>query len=131
MHSAVHPLFIRTGLLWEAAELDHLRRFLAAIHSPALRHLTILEQPVGDLYRDHWSLTGVGVPAAGTPDEDVYLPGRNVLLLSKSILWCHLHNVPEVALAPLVANPFPDATPEFFRDFTAAVNRAGHMTGPG
>jgi 7-cyano-7-deazaguanine synthase len=123
-YPAVHPLFIRTGLLWEAAELDHLRRFLASIRAPALRDLTILDQPVRDLYGDHWSLTGIGVPEAGTPDEDVYLPGRNVLLLSKSILWCHLHGVPEVALAPLSANPFPDATPEFFGDFSDAVNRA-------
>src|SRR5262249_25773050 len=27
-------------------------------------------------------------------------------------------------MAPLAANPFPDATPEFFRDFAAVVNRA-------
>jgi 7-cyano-7-deazaguanine synthase len=123
-YPAVHPLFVRTGLIWETAELDHLHRFLTAIASPALRPLRILEEPVAELYGRHWSLTGVGVPAAGTPDELVYLPGRNVLLLAKSLLWCHLHGVPEVAMAPLAANPFPDATPEFFRDFTAAVNRA-------
>jgi 7-cyano-7-deazaguanine synthase len=124
VYPAVHPLFIRTGLLWEAAELDHLHRFLAVIRTPALLPLRILEQPVRDLYGEHWSVTGVGVPPAGTPDEDVYLPGRNVLLLSKSLLWCHLHEVPEVAMAPLAANPFPDATDEFIRDYTSAVNRA-------
>ena len=123
-YPAVHPVFIRTGLLWEAAELVHLRRFLAAIRVAALQPLVILDEPVTDLYGDHWSLTGENVPAAGTPDEAVYLPGRNVLLLAKSLLWCHLHTVPEIAMAPLAANPFPDATPEFFRDFTGAVNRA-------
>jgi 7-cyano-7-deazaguanine synthase len=123
-YPAVHPLFIRTGLFWEAAELDHLQRFLAAVRTPALQPLQILDQPVRDLYGDHWSTTGESVPVAGTPDEDVYLPGRNVLLLSKSMLWCHLRGVPEVAMAPLAANPFPDATPEFIRDFSAAVNRA-------
>jgi 7-cyano-7-deazaguanine synthase len=123
-YPAVHPLFVRTGLVWEPAELAHLERFLAAIRTPALRPLHVLEVPVRDLYGEHWSLTGVGVPAAGTPDEEVYLPGRNVLLLSKALLWCHLHQVPEVAMAPLAANPFPDATPEFFREFAAAVNRA-------
>jgi 7-cyano-7-deazaguanine synthase len=123
-YPAVHPLFVRTGLAWETAELDHLRRFLTAIRTPALRPLHILEQPVADLYGDHWSLTGIGVPVAGTPDEDVFLPGRNVLLLAKSLLWCHLHGVPEIAMAPLAANPFPDATPVFFRDFSAVVNRA-------
>jgi 7-cyano-7-deazaguanine synthase len=124
VYPAAHPLFIRTGLLWEAAELDHLHRFLTAIRVPALHPLRILDQPVGDLYGDHWGLSGVGVPAAGTPDEHVYLPGRNVLLLSKSLLWCHLNGIPELALAPLAANPFPDATPEFFEAFTGAVNRA-------
>jgi 7-cyano-7-deazaguanine synthase len=64
------------------------------------------------------------VPVAGTPDEDVFLPGRNVLLLVKPLLWCHLHGVPEIAMAPLAVNPFPDATPEFFDQFTAAVNRS-------
>jgi 7-cyano-7-deazaguanine synthase len=44
--------------------------------------------------------------------------------LSKALLWCHLNGVPEVAMAPLAANPFPDATPEFFDQYTAAVNRA-------
>jgi len=124
VYPAVHPLFVRTGLLWEPAELGHLERFLAIIRAPALRPLRVLEQPVSDLYGDHWSLTGIDVPAAGTPDEDVYLPGRNVLLLSKSILWCHLHGVPDLGLAPLAANPFPDATPEFFAEFARAVNRA-------
>lgn len=124
VYPAVHPLFIRTGLFWESAELDHLHRFLTAIQTPALRPLRVLELPVRDLYGDHWSLTGRGVPPAGTPDEDVFLPGRNVLLLSKALLWCHLNAMPEVAMAPLAANPFPDATDEFIRDYTSAVNRA-------
>ena len=64
------------------------------------------------------------MPGADTPDEAVFLPGRNVLLLSKAILWCHLHGVPAVALAPLESNPFPDATPAFFSAFEAVVNQA-------
>jgi len=123
-YPAVHPLYVRTGLFWEPAERAHLDRFLAALRTPPLRPLHVLEQPVADLYGGHWSLTGVGVPAADTPDDAVFLPGRNVLLLAKSLLWCHLNGVPELALAPLAANPFPDATPEFFDQYTAAVNRA-------
>jgi 7-cyano-7-deazaguanine synthase len=120
----VHPLYVRTGLYWEPAELAHLARFLDALRLPSIRPLQVLEQPVADLYGPHWSITGVGVPWAGTPDADVYLPGRNVLLLAKALLWCHLHGVPAVAMAPLAANPFPDATPEFFEAYSAAVNRA-------
>jgi 7-cyano-7-deazaguanine synthase len=121
---AVHPLYVRTGLFWESAELHHLRQFLDAVTSPALRPLHVLELPVADLYGDHWSLTGRGVPDADSPDEAVFLPGRNVLLLAKALLWCHLNRVPAVALAPLEANPFPDATPGFFAEYQDVVNRA-------
>ncbi|HEV3145510.1 MAG TPA: 7-cyano-7-deazaguanine synthase [Gemmataceae bacterium] len=122
--SAVFPLYIRAGLRWEQVELEHLQRFLRAIAQPALQSLTVLEQPVADLYGSHWSLTGREVPDQDSSDEAVYLPGRNVLLLSKAMLWCHLHDVPELALAPLRANPFPDATPAFFTAFQNAVNQA-------
>ena len=40
------------------------------------------------------------------------------------MLWCHLHDVPRVALGSLGTNPFPDATPAFFRDMADVVNRA-------
>ncbi|HEY1381068.1 MAG TPA: 7-cyano-7-deazaguanine synthase, partial [Gemmataceae bacterium] len=121
---AVTPLYVRSGLAWEAAERACLDRFLAELRQPSVRPLVTLDLPVADLYGDHWSLTGRGVPGADTPDEAVYLPGRNVLLLSKALLWCHLHGVPTLALATLAANPFPDATPAFFRSFADAVNAA-------
>ncbi len=121
---AVWPLYVRFGLFWEKTELQYLRRFLDAVRTPALRSLSMLEMPVADLYGEHWSLTGIDVPAAGTPDAAVYLPGRNVLLLAKAMLWSHLHGVPTLALAPLESNPFPDATPEFFEGYEAIVNQA-------
>jgi 7-cyano-7-deazaguanine synthase len=120
---AVYPLYVRFGLAWEEVELAHLRRFLDAIACASLHQLTVLDVPVRDLYGKHWSVTGEGVPGANTPDDAVFLPGRNVLLLSKSLLWCHLNAVPAVALAPLESNPFADATPEFFAAFAAVVNR--------
>jgi 7-cyano-7-deazaguanine synthase len=120
---AVHPLYVRTGLAWENVELAYLHRFLNALAGPALKPLVIFDLPAGDLYDGHWSVTGHGTPDAAAPDAEFYLPGRNVLLLIKPMLWCHLHKVPAVALAVLAANPFPDATPEFFREFAAAVNR--------
>ena len=120
------PLYVRCGFHWEAVELDHLRRFLDAIKlewpAARLHGLQALDMPVGDLYPRHWSLTGQGVPAADSPDEAVFLPGRNILLLAKAMLWCHLHGVTALALAPLATNPFADATEKFFRAFEAAVN---------
>lgn len=118
------PLYVRAGLFWEDAELRHLNLFCCNLKVPRVPPLTVLEMPARDLYGAHWSLTGKDVPGANTPDEAVYLPGRNVLLLSKALLWCHLHAVPALALASLAANPFPDATPAFFQTFAAAVGRA-------
>src|SRR6266478_2942588 len=123
-HSTVYPLFVESGFPWEEAELWHLRRFLEAIRAPAVQPLHVLSLPVTDLYGDHWSLSGQNVPDAGSPDSAVFLPGRNVLLLAKAMLWCHLHAVPAVALAPLGSNPFPDATPAFFEAYQDAVNRS-------
>ena len=123
VYPAVTPIFIRTGSIWEAVEGDHLRRFLDAIRTPALRPLVALDLPVGDLYGDHWSLTGRGTPGERSADEAVYLPGRNVILLSKALLWCHLNGVPELATAPLGSNPFPDATDAFYNGMADVVNR--------
>ena len=120
----VHPLYIRCGLFWESVELAYLRRFLSAVERPALRPLVVLDQPVRDLYGDHWSITGRGVPTANDPDERAFLPGRNVLLLAKALLWCHLNQVPAVALGTLPTNPFPDATPSFFRAMGSCVDGA-------
>lgn len=123
-HEAVHPLYVRGGLAWEVVELEHLRRFLEAVRRPVLQPLQILDVPVGDLYGAHWSIHGRGVPDGMSADEAVYLPGRNVLLLTKAILWCHLRGVAALALATLAANPFPDATPGFFHAIQTTVNQA-------
>src|SRR5438105_4622518 len=107
---AVVPIYMRCGLRWEPVEAEYLQRYLDALRCPALKPLVTLEQPIADVYGSHWSITGNDVPDARTRDEAVFLPGRNVLLLAKSLLWCHLHAVPALALGSLQSNPFPDAT---------------------
>jgi len=124
VYPAVYPLYLRVGSYWESVEQEYLIRFLDSIRTPSLQPLTVLQQPVADLYGPHWSLTGQNVPALGTADEACYLPGRNVLLFAKPLLWCHLNGVPELATAPLGSNPFPDATSEFYDGFAAMVNRS-------
>ncbi|RCX30355.1 7-cyano-7-deazaguanine synthase [Thioalbus denitrificans] len=113
-HPVVHPLYLRHGLQWEETELAHLRRFLAAAERPALRPVSVLELPVADLYGRHWSLSDGAVPDHSTPDEAVYLPGRNLLFLAKAGVWCERHGVSAIALAPLKGNPFSDNSPEFY-----------------
>jgi 7-cyano-7-deazaguanine synthase len=110
----VVPVYIRQGLVWETVELRHLRGYLRAVNA---RPLTILDLPADDLYGDHWSTTGRKVPGAKSQDEEVYLPGRNLLMLSKAAVFCATHKIPVIAIGSLGHNPFRDATPKFFRDF--------------
>jgi 7-cyano-7-deazaguanine synthase len=124
----VHPVFIREGLIWERAELRQLRRFVRALPHEASRStlhaLAILSLPIHDVYGAHWSTTGRSVPGAATKDEAVYLPGRNLLLLSKAVVFCAQHRIGTIAIGSLGHNPFPDATPEFFGLFSRAAGAA-------
>ena len=119
----VQPFYIRTGLYWQQRELPALRCFLESIASPKLEELVVLDLPLGDLYREHWSVTGKDTPDAQSPDEAVFLPGRNALLLVKAAVWCQLHGIGELALAPLGTSPFEDADDRFLGDFESALNR--------
>jgi 7-cyano-7-deazaguanine synthase len=123
-NKTISPLFIQFGLAWEGVELAYLQRYLKALRHPTLQPLVILEEPVADVYGTHWSVTGRNVPDERAPDEAVFLPGRNVLLLAKALVWCHLHKIPAIALGSLQTNPFPDATPQFFRAIQNVVNQA-------
>jgi 7-cyano-7-deazaguanine synthase len=120
----VHPVFIRHGLAWERAEINSLCRFLRAARIPHIQPLVVLDLPVGDLYGAHWSMTGKRVPHADSPDEAVYLPGRNLLLLSKAAVFCAQYRIGMIAIGSLGHNPFADATPKFFRNFSRAASGA-------
>jgi 7-cyano-7-deazaguanine synthase len=120
----VHPVYIRFGLTWEKAELAALKKLLAAVRRPGLAPLTVLDSPAADLYGDHWSLSGRKVPGYRSRDESVYLPGRNLLLLSKAAVWCAARGISRILLGTLSGNPFRDATPGFFRAMTAAASKA-------
>ena len=122
-----HPIYVRFGLAWEPAEEAHLRRFLDTLTNPAARPLVVMNSPITDVYGSHWSVSGREVPDERSADDAVYLPGRNLLLLSMPSVWCALHDVHTVALGTLKGNPFPDATPEFFDGFASLAHRAmGH-----
>jgi 7-cyano-7-deazaguanine synthase len=118
----VQPIYVSAGLAWEAEEHAALERLLATPpYASALPtvHLTL---PVTDVYpASHWALRGEP-PAFDTPDEDVYLTGRNIVLLSKAAIYCAQHRINRVAMGPLAGNPFPDATPEFFAAMARALS---------
>jgi 7-cyano-7-deazaguanine synthase len=118
----VHPLYVSTGLAWERAELGALEQLLATSPFRSVAPVARLSFPVEDIYpATHWALRGTP-PGFDTPDEDVYLAGRNVMLLSKAAIYCARHGIPRIALGPLAGNPFPDATPEFFDTMARAVS---------
>jgi 7-cyano-7-deazaguanine synthase len=120
---AVFPVYVAAGLAWEQREQDALRAYLDAIASPNLQPLTVLEMPLRGLYGRHWSVTGEA-PGYKAPDEDVYIPGRNVLLIGVAAVWCALNQVEAVAIGSLDDNPFPDATPAFFADYAHLLSGA-------
>ena len=110
----VQPIYVGAGLAWEAAERAVVARLL---DSPSLRGrvrpLASLSVDMRDVYAaTHWSVTGVA-PAYHTPDDEVYLPGRNVILLSKAGVFCAAAGITRLVIGTLDHNPFPDATPAF------------------
>ena len=120
---AVYPVYVRGGHAWERAELHWLRRLCRAIRSPRLKPLSVLDLPVRDCYRSaRWSLSGRRAPSARTPDEAVYLPGRNLLLLAKVSVFCAERGIRRIALGSLGSNPFPDGRRAFFRRMAAAAS---------
>jgi 7-cyano-7-deazaguanine synthase len=121
---AVQPLYVRSGLRWEAAEHYWLCRFLRALRVPRLQRLVELALPAADLYGAHWSISGKGTPGGGAPLDSNYLPGRNLLLLSKVAVFCAQHDIAAIALAVLRDNPFADGAPEFFRRFAVTARWA-------
>lgn len=123
----VYPIYVRCGFAWEDMELAGLQSFLNALHNRNVMPTIVLSAPTAVLYGDHWSVTGARVPAADEPDENTYLPGRNILLISLAAIWGSTHGVSRTAIGSLGGNPFPDATPEFFDTFARVLSSGlGH-----
>ena len=121
-HGPVHAVYVRCGLSWESEELEAVDRLLATPAFAHVRPLARLTFSAHDLYpATHWALTGKP-PAFDTPDEDVYLTGRNVMLVSKAAIYCVQHRLHRIALGTLAGNPFPDATPRFFEAMGRALS---------
>ena len=98
-------------------------RFLAALPpASGVADLVVLDVDMRDVYpATHWAIRGEA-PAFDTPDEDVYLEGRNVVLLSKTAVFAARTGVGPIVIGPLAGNPFPDARPEFFETMARALS---------
>jgi 7-cyano-7-deazaguanine synthase len=116
------PVYVSVGLAWEAAERRAVDRLLV---SPAFQvnvlPLVTLHVDMRDVYpATHWAIRGEA-PAFDTPDEEVYLEGRNIVLVSKTAVFMARAGLNRVLIGPLAGNPFPDATPEFFQSMASAL----------
>ena len=112
----VIPLYVSVGLAWEQRSLRCSARLLATSPFRDVGRSSPLRFDMRDVYPPtHWAIRGEA-PAFDTPDEDVYLEGRNIVLLTKAAVFMARAKLTRVSIGPLAGNPFPDATPEFFDD---------------
>lgn len=119
-HAAVQPLYVSSGLAWENAERAIGERFVATL--PGIRPMVAIAVDMRDVYpADHWAIRG-DAPDFDTPDSDVYLEGRNIILLSKAAVYMARIGSSRVMLGSLSHNPFPDASRTFFTAMQQALS---------
>ena len=131
----VVPIYLQCGLRWERVELYWLHQLLRTIPSARLAPLQTITLPFGSLYgATHWSMTGHTIPSARSPDAAVYLPGRNLVLITAAAIHCTTQRVSTIALGVLKGNPFGDANPRCLAHLSACLSQAldhpFHITTP-
>src|SRR3954468_19879572 len=118
----VLPIYVSAGLAWESAERAAVAAFLEALDPPAVAPLATVAIDMRDIYPStHWAIEG-RPPGYHTPDEDVYLPGRNIVLFSKAAILCAARGISSLVIGTLDHNPFPDATPMFREALARALS---------
>ena len=112
-YGGAQPVYVWAGLAWEDVEAQVAHQFLRRFGSAA-HPLVTLTVDMRDVYpASHWAVRGEA-PGFDTPDEDVYLEGRNIVLISKTAVFAARAQLSRILIGPLAGNPFPDATPAFF-----------------
>ena len=117
------PIYVRAGLAWEAAELAIAGQlFRAGARRGRVLPLVTLGVDMRDVYpASHWAIRGEA-PGFDTPDEDVYIDGRNIVLLSKASVFMARAGITRVLMGTLAGNPFPDASRAFFDAMQSALS---------
>ena len=120
-YDKVIPVYVRCGLRWEKTEIALLRNFVDALGASGVKAVQILHVPMEEVYGEHWSTGGDRIPGYHDPDDDWEIPGRNLMLITKTAVWCKRHDICSIALGSLMSNRFSDATPEFFEHLQQAL----------
>ncbi len=116
------PIYVSVGLAWELEEIAMIARLLDAAPFRGVLPVETLRFDMRDVYPPtHWAIRGEP-PGFDTPDEDVYLEGRNIVLLTKAAVFMARARLTRLYIGPLAGNPFPDATPEFFATLARALS---------
>ena len=122
-HDSPHPVYVSTGLAWEQDEMrvaSVLVNALARMY--AIGPMVTLTVDMRDVYpASHWAVRG-DAPGFDTPDADVYLEGRNIILLSKVGVYMAREKLERVFMGQLAGNPFPDASRRFFDAMQEALS---------
>jgi 7-cyano-7-deazaguanine synthase len=117
----VTPVHVRCGFAWEYAEANCIQRLLQHALAPKMKPLRTIHFDMRDVLPEgHWALTGFA-PAYNTDDDEVYLAGRNITLLSKAAVLAAQLKIKKIAIGLLKGNPFPDATPMFLQTMGRAL----------
>ena len=121
--AGAQPVYISAGMAWEGAERAMAERFVAALGRDASQGpLASLSVDMRDVYPpEHWAVRGQA-PAYDTPDSDVYIEGRNVVLLSKAAVFAARAKLSRILIGTLACNPFPDASAAFFEAMSRALS---------
>lgn len=116
----VTAIYVGVGFAWEAEERAMAARLFAAPPlAGRVAPLVELQFDMRDVFpASHWAVRGEP-PAFDTADEEVFLDGRNVILLSKASVYLARQSgvrggTVRLLQGTLAGNPFPDATPAFF-----------------
>jgi 7-cyano-7-deazaguanine synthase len=117
------PVYVSTGLAWERGEQAVAARLVHMLaHQYAIRPMVTLTVDMRDTYPpSHWAMRGEA-PGFDTPDQDVYLEGRNIILLSKVAVYMAREKLERVLTGQLAGNPFPDASRRFFDAMQQALS---------
>lgn len=110
----IWPVYIRCGLRWEQQELFWVKKLLKKISCPQLEPLQILHLSLENAYQKNWSKTGK-TPGPFSIDSSVFLPARNLLLVTKALLYLSSHQVYSIAIGVLRGNPFEDGKIGYFQ----------------
>ena len=118
----VRPIHVSVGFAWESEERAMAARLFAQPpFAGRIDPLVALSFDMRDVFPPtHWAVRGEP-PSFDTPDEDVYIHGRNVILASKAAVYLSREKIERLQFGTLAGNPFPDATAAFFGAFSHAL----------